>query len=261
MSDRAIALDRDYRRQVRRVYYLRRPNFATDREYNDYLEEVEDLVEQLVDEATRPAARTKLDNLRSAYAAQTAANIAAHEAERRQREDRIDQERYEQQQAALERREAEQRAAQAAAQARLALQQGITEGTTTVENARANLRARTAAAVESLAAAASTKAAAEKERREDSSRLAGHAAYRPAAEGASSAAQEALAQPIDAEAAAAKLQAAFMLPSVKAEAEAYEADPAQVQRVRLAGGYDRNLWRVRYRQEALCSQGVHFAYP
>ena len=61
--------------------------------------------------------------------------------------------------------------------------------------------------------------------------------------------------------AAAKPQAAFMLPSVKAEAEAYEADPALVSKVRLAGGYDRELWRMRYRQEALSSQGMHYVYP
>ena len=259
MSD-LIALDRRWRREVRSVDYRRRSNFASDREYNDYLEEVEDLVEQLVDESTRPAARTKLDNLRGVYAAETLANRMAHDEERRQREDAIDQERYDQQQAALERREAEERAAQAAAKAKRDLQQGITAGTTTVENARANLAARTAANVESLAADASANADAEKERREDSSRPAGYAAYRPA-EGAPSAAQEALAQPIDAQAAAAKPQAAFMLPSVKAEAEAYEADPALVSKVRLAGGYDRELWRVRYRQEALSSQGMHYVYP
>ena len=55
------------------------------------------------------------------------------------------------------------------------------------------------------------------------------------------------------------LKSSFMLPSIKAAAEAYEADPALVAKVRTAGGYDRELWRMRYREEALCAQGLFFA--
>ena len=150
MADRALALDRDYRRQVRKAYYLRRDNFAADIGYNNYLEEVEDLVEELVNEQTRAAARAKLDQLRSQWSAQTAENLALHDHERRRREDTIEQEKAEAQQAAQARLEAEQRKAVAAEQARLSLQQEITTDGTTLHNARAELSSRTAAALAAL---------------------------------------------------------------------------------------------------------------
>lgn len=41
MSERAIEVDRDWRKQVRKAWYLRPHNFESEREYNDYLEDVE----------------------------------------------------------------------------------------------------------------------------------------------------------------------------------------------------------------------------
>ena len=61
-----------------------------------------------------------------------------------------------------------------------------------------------------------------------------------------------LVQPID-PAFAAEVVARMpkmMVRSLNATAEAYEADPAALERVRAAGGYDSQLWRMRYRMEA-----------
>ena len=66
---------------MRRAWYLRRHDFESDQEYNDYLEQVEDLVDALVNESTRPAARQQLDQLKAKYAAQTAHNLRQHETE------------------------------------------------------------------------------------------------------------------------------------------------------------------------------------
>lgn len=46
--------------------------------------------------------------------------------------------------------------------------------------------------------------------------------------------------------------------SINAKREKYEEDPALLALVRAAGGYDSELWRVRYRQEALCADGLLF---
>ena len=56
-SNRSIEVDRDFRRQVRRAYYLTRDDFESESLYNDYLEGVEDLIDSLINEETRPAAR------------------------------------------------------------------------------------------------------------------------------------------------------------------------------------------------------------
>ena len=253
MADRAIALDRDNRRLVRKNYYLRRENFDTDLDYNNYLEEVEDLVEDLVNESTRPAARQKLEQLRIQWAAQTAENLTVHDLEVRRREDVIEQERLAAQRAAQERLEAEQRKAVAAEQTRLALQQEVQSGTTSLKEARADMGFQTAAALAKLEEAAA--AVAQQQQQQPGAQPDGYAGYVPAGGAAAGPPVPELAQPIDKAAAAAKQAAApaFMLPSIKAQAEAYEADTALLQQVRAAGGYDRELWRRRYRQEALCA--------
>eukprot|EP00966_Prymnesium_polylepis_P051492 1191472-Prymnesium_polylepis.2 len=46
--------------------------------------------------------------------------------------------------------------------------------------------------------------------------------------------------------------------SVNAKREDYENDPELLQRVCAAGGYDRDLWRTRYSQEAFCTEGLDF---
>ena len=80
---RALETERDYRKQVRKAYYMREEDFATLREYNDYLEEVEDIVFALLHEETRNAGRAKLDARRVASSEVTARNRAKLEADKR----------------------------------------------------------------------------------------------------------------------------------------------------------------------------------
>jgi hypothetical protein len=154
--DRVLEFDRDYRRQVRRAYYLLPEDFASAREYNDYLEEFEDLVEEFIKEETRPMARQKLDRLRIQWATQTARNLATYDGARMQRADAIEHDRLAQARAAQERRLAEAEEQRLKVEKRNALQQGISAGKTSVEQARADLRAHAAA----LAGDAAARAAA-----------------------------------------------------------------------------------------------------
>ena len=48
-SQAELEIERDYRKQVRKLYYKRESDFTSLRAYNDYLEEFESLVEQLID--------------------------------------------------------------------------------------------------------------------------------------------------------------------------------------------------------------------
>ena len=82
-ASRALETERDYRKQVRKAYYMREEDFATLREYNDYLEEVEDIVFALLHEETRNAGRAKLDARRVASSEVTARNRAKLEADKR----------------------------------------------------------------------------------------------------------------------------------------------------------------------------------
>ena len=54
-SQAELEIERDYRKQVRKLYYKRESDFTSLRAYNDYLEEFESLVEQLIDKGTREA--------------------------------------------------------------------------------------------------------------------------------------------------------------------------------------------------------------
>lgn len=257
-QERAIDEDRVWRSQVRKAWYLRRHNFETTPNYNDYLEQVEDLVDELVSKQTREEGKKRLEELRKQFSAETAHNIGQHDAERRQREEKLEQERLAKIAAAQERREMAQRAAEALAKQRLALQDGIRAGTTTVSMARENLselRERGAGATSTADAGAATMM--------PPPAAAGHGAYVPAlqpAAGSAGAAANAMVQPVNAEEAAAMQAEAptFMQSSLKAVAEAYEFDPETLARVRRAAGYDHELWRLRYRQEALLASGVHF---
>ena len=92
-QERAIDEDRVWRSQVRKAWYLRRHNFETTPNYNDYLEQVEDLVDELVSKQTREEGKKRLEELRKQFSAETAHNIGQHDAERRQREEKLEQER------------------------------------------------------------------------------------------------------------------------------------------------------------------------
>ena len=82
-QERAIDEDRVWRSQVRKAWYLRRHNFETTPNYNDYLEQVEDLVDELVSKQTREEGKKRLEELRKQFSAETAHNIGQHDAEQK----------------------------------------------------------------------------------------------------------------------------------------------------------------------------------
>ena len=254
-QERAIDEDRVWRSQVRKAWYLRRHNFETTPNYNDYLEQVEDLVDELVSKQTREEGKKRLEELKQ-FSAETAHNIGQHDAgegNARKSSSRGPAARC----GAGTARDGTA-PAEALAKQRLALQDGIRAGTTTVSMARENLselRERGAGATSTADAGAATMM--------PPPAAAGHGAYVPAlqpAAGSAGAAANAMVQPVNAEEAAAMQAEAptFMQSSLKAVAEAYEFDPETLARVRRAAGYDHELWRLRYRQEALLASGVHF---
>jgi flagellar biosynthesis GTPase FlhF len=259
MVDRSIEIDRDFRRQVRRAYYLRETDFGTSKEYNDYLEDVEDLIEQLVCEETRPAARARLDQLRNQWAAQTARNQSQHDSERRRREEAIEQERQAQQRAAMERREAEQREKGAAQDRRNALQQEISAGTTTVSEARVELSTTHVCATVAGAPSATVPPEHSASQHQTSSARAVNSTYIPITPVGGYLGATALVQPIDQAAADAVMQRKpqYMQRSLTAAAEAYEADPILLQQVFNAAGYNADVWHKRYRTEALSMQAIY----
>ena len=74
-SQPELEIERDYRKQVRKLYYKRESDFTSLRAYNDYLEEFESLVEQLIDKGTREAGHARLAALRPSDAADREARI------------------------------------------------------------------------------------------------------------------------------------------------------------------------------------------
>ena len=250
MAARNISVDREWRRQVRRAYYLRAEDFVTEREYNDYLEEVEDIIERLIQESTRPAARRRLDELRAKFSAQTARNLAQHDAERRQREDAIARERDEAAQAKQARLDAEVAAKAAKDQQRIALQEDIRRGTKSVAVARAELRASAAAATAEGGAGPLGRLAAPV-----AGATQGAGVYTPAQPVAP--ARPHFVQPLDPAAAKKVVDRVpkYMQRALTDTPGAYEADAAQLRRVRSAAAYDPDGrgtlgWRARYRGEA-----------
>ena len=140
MADRQIEIDRDYRRQVRRAYYMREEDFTDVREYNDYLEEVEDIIEQLINEETRAAARARLDKVAAGVKDTTAQNRSKLDSDRRAMTDAIQQERLETQQKAEQRDLAEQAAVEEQLRQRNALLAEVASGKQTTAQAQAQLR-------------------------------------------------------------------------------------------------------------------------
>ena len=144
MGDAARALDteRDYRKQVRKAYYKREEDFETLREYNDYLEEVEDIVEALLCEETRVTGRARLDALRVASSETTARNRAKLEADKRVLSDRISAQAHEAQQRAEDRKAETQQAAETQRTEQREMHDQIAEGRTSAATAQAELALR-----------------------------------------------------------------------------------------------------------------------
>lgn len=223
----------------------------------------QDLVGQLISDTERPAARVRLDQLRTKWSAETAANLGTHENEWRQRDNSLEQERVAKLQAAQARREAEERNAETLKQQRVALQEGIQAGTTTLNLARANLQAQAAAAATDAAQPGLAGQSQQPPQRALAAAQSDPGVYQPAPQAFSAnsaAAQDAMVQPVDAAAAAAAFPAKTpaMESSLKAKAQEYEKNPQLLAKVWGAAGYDRHLWRTRYHQEAISREGLLF---
>jgi len=152
-EERWLALDRDYRRQVRKVYYRREEDFATLDAYNDYLEEVEEVIEGLINEKTRPAARARLDKLKAGDPTLTARNRGRLDEDRNAMSEAVEREKREAQQRAQQRLHEAQAAAEEEARVKAVLQDEVAGGKSVAE-AQADLLRRRAAAPPATAAAA-----------------------------------------------------------------------------------------------------------
>ena len=140
-SQAELEIERDYRKQVRKLYYKRESDFTSLRAYNDYLEEFESLVEQLIDKGTREAGNARLAELRASDEAArlTAQNLMKFDAKLREMNERAAEELREQQRRAHERLEVEQAAEQEQLQLRNEQQDRVAAGQATASSAQAEL--------------------------------------------------------------------------------------------------------------------------
>jgi len=241
-DDRWLAQYSDYRRQVRKAYYRREEDFVSLRSYNDYLEEVEDLVMQLLEPCTRDAAKAKLDKLRATDAALTARNRSRFDEERRKLTERIAQEQYEQHQQLQQRIRAEQAAAEEQARSKAELQDKVAAGKASASEMKVELRKREAAA-SSLALKIKEEPQSDHRVRDTSNE---RFEYVPTMQAYQQ--REVLCQPLEPQ--DARDVPKFLQSSSHQKREAYEDDPVQLRLVCKAGGYLQDLWRARYRQTA-----------
>lgn len=241
-EERWLALERDYRRQVNKVYYRRESDFDTLKAYNDYLEEVEEIVEGLVNEKTRPAARAKLDKLKAADPALTARNRALFEEERMAMSLGVERERREAQQRAQQRLHQAQTEAEEQARVKAALQDEVAAGKS-VSEAQAELLQRPALATKAAHHASTTNQ--------------GYS-YKPMSVVQAQLANEARAQPLHEH----KDEGPkFLQPSVLLVREAYEDIPEELEAVCRAGGHQQQIWNDRYTHEAFDVSGLWLNIP
>jgi CDK-activating kinase assembly factor MAT1 len=132
-EERWLAQERDYRRQVNKAYYRREEDFQDLNAYNDYLEEVEEIIEGLVNEKTRPAARARLDKLRAADPALTARNRALFDEDRVALSVAVEREKREAQQRAQQRLQQAQSQAEEQARVKAALEDEVAGGKSVTE--------------------------------------------------------------------------------------------------------------------------------
>ncbi len=236
-EERWLAQERDYRRQVRQSYYKREDDFESLEAYNDYLEDVEQLVANLIEPKTRADARKKLDQLRAENAEQTARNHKLLDAELRAVELRLANEKSQKLERAQARMRAEKEAEEKRVRIKATLQDKVSHGTA-VADARAELTHEVVTAKHEPpppAAAATVR-------------------YAPSAPSAAYAPREQpVARPADAMAAEARVadeSKAYLVPSALQQLEAGEEDEEFLAKVCRAGGHDREGWRRRYREEA-----------
>ena len=270
--DPKLELERDYRRQVRRAYYKREEDFGSLQEYNDYLEEVEDIVEGLLNEATRKDTRERLEKLRTASEELTARNRARLEGEKRALSDAIAAQAAEAKDRAAERKAAEQQDLEQQRQQRQEMQDSIAQGRTSAATAQAEMALRRKEQQQAAQAAAANKPQGYQYVPSAQVRV---RPARPApgvpsthttphlrcaravqAQGQGGAGGSALAQPLEAvpeERHNGKMQHAWLTAK-----EEYEADPQRLQDARRAGGFRLDLWQSRYREEAFDAAALLF---
>ena len=260
---RWLETEKSYRLTVRQHYYLVEEDFATLDEYNDYLEDVEDIIEKLTDEATRAEGRALLDRRKALHAAASARNRAKLQLFRKQMSEAVDQERIQAEQRSLDWMNEERDEKEVRLQQKAALQDQVAAGKS-LEDAQKELKSReTAAAQQAAAAPASAPEAyqyvpqnaqqvcSSHPRDSNASTLRHESscthwlpltrtlqAHQP---------NEARAQPLKAQAAE---KATFLQPSAQLATEAYEKDEQTLDEACRAGGYDRNLWQERYQAES-----------
>jgi len=247
--ERELERERDFRRRVRRVYYKREEDFASLREYNDYLEEVEDIISALMGDHTRADAQRRLDALSAESKDVTARNRAELQKEKDALRDAVAAQAQEAQRLAEARQQAEQRAAEEQLAQKQQMQAQIAEGRTSAASAQAELALRYKEAA--AAAAAGTAAASSSAAATGAGAGAAHR-YVPSAQAVerAAAAGAALAQPLQPQTDAEQQRPKFMQPARLAAKEEYEHDPARLHGARMAAGYRLDLWTYRYRQEA-----------
>ena len=232
-SQAELEIERDYRKQVRKLYYKRESDFTSLRAYNDYLEEFESLVEQLIDKGTREAGNARLAELRASDEAArlTAQNLMKFDAKLREMNERAAEELREQQRRAHERLEVEQAAEQEQLQLRNEQQDRVAAGQATASSAQAELAHRLREVKSAVATARPAAPAGDAYEY-----VPRHVEARPS-----------LAQPLVPQLDVAPKQ---MLPSTVAPTEAYEDDPELMSAACRAGGHDRAAWARRYMAEA-----------
>lgn len=251
--ERELDRERDFRRRVRRVYYKREDDFATLREYNDYLEEVEDIITALMGDHTRAEAQKRLDALSAESKDVTARNRAKLQGEKDALRDAVAAQAQEAQRLAEARQQAEQRAAEEQRAQKQQMQAQIAEGSKSAASAQAELALR----YQEAAAAASAAAQQQQKQLQQAAGAASGHRYVPSAQAVERAAAAAagggaaaLAQPLQPQADAEQQRPKFMQPARLAAKEEYENDPTRLHGARMAAGYRLDLWTYRYRQEA-----------
>jgi len=275
-EDRWLAQERDYRRQVNKSYYRREEDFEDIDAYNNYLEEVEEIIEGLVNEKTRPAARARLDKLRAADPALTARNRALFDEDRVALSVAVEREKREAQQRAQQRLQQAQSLAEEQARVKAALEDEVAGGRSVTE-AQAELLRRKPPALKAAAAAASMNRATNQgysyaptsraQVRCSLGKAVGRIAARPCARGTNrplaalspqlqaSQAAESRAQPLHEQK---EEGPKFLLPSVLLSREAYEDVPEELEAVCRAGGHRPQACEERYGQEAFDLSGLWF---
>uniref|UniRef100_A0A7S4C0G4 MAT1 centre domain-containing protein n=1 Tax=Chrysotila carterae TaxID=13221 RepID=A0A7S4C0G4_CHRCT len=234
--DASMEREKSARREVRSLWYRREEDFAELRDYNDYLETVEEIVAGLLDDAAKPATQARLKALGREGRELTARNRAKFDAERRALLELAERERGAASARAEAAAAAEASANATAARVRAEMQDDIAAGRLSAAAAQGQLREAKAKALAAQAAA------------DDSGYQ-----YVPV-QGAEPA--EVLVQPLVPVEEGDKPK--FLLSSINMEKQDYEDDPVRFRTISIAGGHLSDLWRTRYTQEAFSPHALAF---